>query len=54
VSVVIQTDITQLLAEASRGDQKAVDALFEAVYVELRLLARDYLRDERPDHPLQA
>lgn len=54
MSVTSQTNITQLLAEASRGDQKAVDALFEAVYVELRLLARDYLRDERPDHTLQA
>src|SRR5687767_11776586 len=54
LSVTSQTNITQLLEEASRGDQKAVDALFEAVYVELRLLARDYLRDERPDHTLQA
>jgi RNA polymerase sigma-70 factor, ECF subfamily len=34
-----QTDITQL---------------FEAVYVELRRLAKDYLRDERTDHTLQA
>jgi RNA polymerase sigma factor (TIGR02999 family) len=30
------------------------DALFEAVYVELRRLASRYLRDERPDHTLQA
>ena len=49
-----QTDITQLLTEASRGDQAAVDALFEAVYVELRRTAKDYLRDERTDHTLQA
>jgi RNA polymerase sigma factor (TIGR02999 family) len=28
--------------------------LFEAVYQELRFLARQYLRSERPDHTLQA
>jgi RNA polymerase sigma factor (TIGR02999 family) len=53
VSVATHTDITQLLAEASRGDQATVDALFEAVYIELRRMAKDYLRDERPDHTLQ-
>jgi RNA polymerase sigma factor (TIGR02999 family) len=53
VSVATQTEITQLLAEASRGDQAAVDALFQAVYVELRRMAKDYLRDERQDHTLQ-
>jgi RNA polymerase sigma factor (TIGR02999 family) len=46
--------VTQLLAEASRGDQSAVDALFEKVYAELRRLAREHLRHERPDHTLQA
>ncbi len=49
-----QPEINQLLEEARRGDQTAVDALFEAVYVELRRMARDYLRDERQDHTLQA
>ena len=48
-----QPEINQLLEEARRGDQTAVDALFEAVYVELRRMARDYLRDERTDHTLQ-
>lgn len=43
----------ELLAEANRGDQTAVNALFEAVYFELRRLAKDQLRDERPDHTLQ-
>ncbi len=33
---------TALLGAASRGDQAAVDALFEAVYVELRRLAGEY------------
>jgi RNA polymerase sigma factor (TIGR02999 family) len=54
LSVSTQAEITQLLLEAQGGDQTAVDALFEAVYVELRRMAKDYLRDERPDHTLQA
>jgi len=49
-----QTGVTQLLLQASAGDQQAVDALFERVYGELRGLAKNYLRDERPDHTLQA
>jgi RNA polymerase sigma factor (TIGR02999 family) len=49
-----QTGVTQLLLQASAGDHGAVDALFEKVYGELRGLARNYLRDERPDHTLQA
>jgi RNA polymerase sigma factor (TIGR02999 family) len=48
-----QAEITQLLLEARSGSQTAVDALFEAVYVELRRMAKDYLRDERSDHTLQ-
>ena len=51
---VLQTGVTQLLLRASAGDQKAVDALFERVYGELRGLAKNYLQDERPDHTLQA
>ena len=49
-----QADITQLLIEASHGDKEATDVLFEKVYRELRKLAKDYLRQERPDHTLQA
>jgi RNA polymerase sigma factor (TIGR02999 family) len=49
-----QADITQLLIEASHGDKGATDVLFEKVYRELRKLAKDYLRQERPDHTLQA
>ena len=49
-----QTGVTQLLLQASAGDQKAVDALFEKVYGELRGLAKNYLQDERSDHTLQA
>jgi RNA polymerase sigma factor (TIGR02999 family) len=54
VSASSQPEITQLLEEARRGDQTAMDALFEAVYIELRRMAKDYLRDERPNHTLQA
>ena len=43
-----------MLAEVSRGDEAAVDGLFEKVYGELRRLAKNYLRHERPDHTLQA
>lgn len=49
-----RADITQLLIEASQGDKAATDVLFEKVYRELRKLAKDYLRQERPDHTLQA
>ncbi len=54
MSNVPQTGVTQLLLQASAGDQQAVDALFERVYGELRGLAKNYLQDERPDHTLQA
>ena len=51
--LTIQTDVTQLLAEAKAEGQNGLNALFEAVYNELRFLARDYLRQERSDHTLQ-
>jgi RNA polymerase sigma factor (TIGR02999 family) len=47
-------EITRLLQEASRGDEQAVGLLFERVYDELRVIARNYLRDERSNHTLQA
>ena len=49
-----QKDVTLLLEQVSGGDQAAIEALFEKVYTELRRLARDSLRHERPDHTLQA
>jgi len=48
-----ETGVTELLSEVSRGDQAAIDALFEKVYGELRALAGDYFRRERPDHTMQ-
>jgi RNA polymerase sigma factor (TIGR02999 family) len=46
-------EVTQLLQEWSGGDQSAAERLMPLVYDELRRLARDYLRRERPDHTLQ-
>jgi RNA polymerase sigma factor (TIGR02999 family) len=45
-------DVTGLLVAWSHGDADANDRLIEAVYAELRGLARGYLRRERPDHSL--
>ena len=45
--------ITQLLAQWSRGDLEAREALMPLVYNELRRLAGSYLRKERSDHTLQ-
>ena len=46
-------NITQLLVDWSHGDQKALDKLMPLVYNELRRLAGNYLRRERPGHTLQ-
>ena len=46
-------NITQLLVDWSKGDQKALDRLMPLVYSELRRLAGNYLRRERPGHTLQ-
>ena len=40
-------DVTQLLANWSKGDQAALDQLMPLVYGELRRLASAYLRRER-------
>jgi DNA-directed RNA polymerase specialized sigma24 family protein len=42
-------DVTALLLAWSKGDEAARSRLFEAVYDELRRLARGRLRRERPD-----
>ena len=46
--------VTQLLKNLERGDEAAVARLTPLVYDELRRLARAYMRQERPDHTLQA
>ena len=45
-------DITGLLVAVSNGERAARTRLIEALYDELRRLARGYLRRERPDHSL--
>lgn len=47
-------DVTRLLAQASRGDRGAVDALLPHVYRELRRLAGGYMKREREGHTLDA
>lgn len=48
------SDITRLLADWSRGDERARDALIPLVYDELRMIAHRNLSRERPDHSLQS
>jgi RNA polymerase sigma-70 factor, ECF subfamily len=43
-------DVTALLVAVSNGDERARSDLIEAVYGELRRLARGYLHRERPGH----
>jgi RNA polymerase sigma factor (TIGR02999 family) len=48
------TDVTRLLLAWSDGEEKAAGPLMDAVYDELRDLARAYLRRERREHSLPA
>ena len=45
-------DVTALLLAWSNGETTARSRLIEAVYGELRRVARGYVRRERPDHSL--
>jgi RNA polymerase sigma factor (TIGR02999 family) len=47
------TEMTRLLQDARRGDQRAADKLVPALYDELRRLATHYLGRERPGHTMQ-
>jgi RNA polymerase sigma factor (TIGR02999 family) len=47
-------DVTELLMAWNAGDESALDKLTPLVYQELRVLARRYMRQERPQHTLQA
>jgi len=47
-------DVTLLLAELTKGNERAASQLIPLVYDELRRLAGRYMRRERPDHTLQA
>ena len=46
-------EVTLLLAEWAKGNQRALDELTPLVYKELRKLAASYLRKERQGHTLQ-
>lgn len=50
----LSADITRWLIEWNNGDEAAVERIVVFVYDELRRLAANYLRDERPDHTLEA
>jgi RNA polymerase sigma factor (TIGR02999 family) len=52
--MVSTPDVTQILQEIRAGDSDAPARLMPVVYDELRRLADHYLRQERPDHTLQA
>lgn len=45
--------VTKLLKDWSAGDQSAPDKLMPLVYEELRRLAHQYMRREKPGHTLQ-
>jgi len=51
---VSQGRITQLLERWSQGDQEAADEILPLVYGELRRIASNHFRRERPGHTLQA
>jgi RNA polymerase sigma factor (TIGR02999 family) len=45
--------VRQLLTQWGSGDPEALNELVPLVYVELRRIAQNHLRDERPGHTLQ-
>jgi RNA polymerase sigma factor (TIGR02999 family) len=54
MSTPSRPDVTRLLLDWSNGDRQSLDELLPIVYQELRRLAQHYIRQERPDHTLQA
>lgn len=48
------SEVSELLARIRRGEPEAETQLTEAVYGELRRLARRYMRGERRDHTLDS
>jgi RNA polymerase sigma factor (TIGR02999 family) len=47
-------EVSELLQQWVKGDQKALDAVAPVIYQELRRLAHNHLRAERGDHTLQS
>ena len=54
IGLAERNDLTELLAAVQDGRKGATDRLFEAVYLELRELARRRMKDEPAGHTLQA
>ena len=54
VAMAGSESVTELLTASSNGIAPAHERLVALIYDELRRLARNYLRRERPDHSLQA
>jgi RNA polymerase sigma-70 factor, ECF subfamily len=54
LELVQSPPVTEWLTKWSQGDESALDKLMPYVYDELRRLAASYLRNERPNHTLQA
>ena len=48
-----QSEINRIVAEWQQSRGQSVPGLVEAIYDELRRIARAYMRKERPDHILQ-
>ncbi len=46
-------EVSELLLKWRGGDREALEELTQLVYPELRRMARDFLRHERPNHTLQ-
>ncbi len=49
---MLDVPVTSLLKRIKEGDQAAEEALFNAAYQELVIIARSYLKRERPGHTL--
>lgn len=47
-----QSQVTEVLIDASSGDPEASDVLWSLIYEELHKIARRHLLRERPDHTL--
>jgi len=52
--VTTSLPVSELLAKWRAGDEESLHRLLSLVYGELRRLAHNYLRKERPDHTLQS
>ncbi len=48
------SEVTRILSQIESGDPSAAEKLLPLVYDELRKLAEARMKDERPDHTLQA